>query len=113
MMFPARSMASELAKKRQKTAGETRAFEEPARLTGTRHHDHSEHVNPSTTESRLGPTVEQKTDNGTALLTIVDGCLPIGWDVFRTVCSGLSKSINVGLLTEKVVDKSDVHPFHN
>lgn len=68
------------------------------------HGDLTDHVDRPVSESRLRPTIDEKTEDLSTRSSVIHACLPVGRDGHRTVGLTHPKPVLECTLTEEVVD---------
>jgi hypothetical protein len=73
-------------------------------LTEACHEHHGDHVDPARPKSGLGPAIDRKPNDGTDVVCVVDGGLPVCRDVLLASGIGEPEMVDERALTEEIVD---------
>lgn len=71
------------------------------------------HVHPAGSKTGLKVTVDQQTDDGSAVVSSSDASLPRGGDVLDAIGIRPSEALEVGGVRKEVVDQANVHALHD
>jgi hypothetical protein len=80
---------------------------------GAGHESHGEHVNTSRAISLLKKTVEQKTKDRTTVVSSTNSTLPLCRNMLLSISIGPAEPVKVGIMSEEVVDETDIHSLHD